>query len=150
MQKESLQTNLMQSIRQPAKCKLKKNDAKLWQRGSKMKFVLLPWMVFNTKEHRLTLILIPILSYLLVFEETQVKITLFSLKFTMLQKLKIWNIIQNHSFAFVRPKVILVTIKNENQCHGWHAIYFICLVLKTYHFSSSTFDILFSKSYFYS
>ena len=106
--------------------------------------------MFHTKEQRLTLILIPILSYLLVFEATQVKNTSFSLKFTMLQKLKIWNIIQNHCFGFVRPKVFLVTVKNENQSHGWHAIYFICLVLKTFHFSSNTFEILFSKSYFYS
>ena len=130
-------------------CKLKKNDAKLWQRGSKMKLVLLLWIVFHTKEQRWTLILIPILSYLPVFQANQLKNTLFSLKFTKLQKMKIWNITQNHCFVFVRPKMILVTVKNENQSHGWHAIYFICLVLKTYHFSSSTFEFLFSKSYFY-
>ena len=104
--------------------------------------------MFHTKEQRLTLILIPILSYLLVFEANQVKNTLFSLTFTKLQKLKIWNITQNHCFVFVKPKVILETVKNENQSHGWHAIYSICLVLKTYHFSCSTFEFLFSKSYF--
>ena len=46
------------------------------------------------------------------------KIHYFSLKFTKLQKLKILDITQNHCFVFVRQKVIIVTVKNENQSHG--------------------------------
>ena len=84
------------------------------------------------------------------FDTNFIIFTRVSLKFTKPQKLKIWNITQNYCLVFVKPKVILITVKNENQSYGWHAIYFIRLVLKTYHFSSKHFWFFFSKNYFYS